>query len=133
MEEDLRILNVEYLSNHWSNFPQILNLSLGDQTQIKNALNEDDLHWKTVWIWLGIILVSYYQNASQHDDKCLRTICFPHFKDGLRGTYFPGSFILDLVPTTDGNERCTFAFTNIYSKWDISCSLGKQRVIILQK
>ena len=44
MEEDLKILKVEYLSNHWSDFPQILNLSLGDQTKIKNAWNEDDLH-----------------------------------------------------------------------------------------
>ena len=37
MEEDLKILKVEYLSNHCSNFPQILNLSLGDQTKIQNA------------------------------------------------------------------------------------------------
>ena len=37
MEEDLKILKVEYLSNHWSDFPQILDLSLGDQTKIENA------------------------------------------------------------------------------------------------
>ena len=37
MKEDLKILKVEYLSNHWLDFPQILNLSLGDQTKIKNA------------------------------------------------------------------------------------------------
>ena len=42
MEDDLKILKVEYLSNHCSDFPQILNLSLGDQTKIKNVLNEDD-------------------------------------------------------------------------------------------
>ena len=47
MEEDLKILKVEYLSNHWSDFPQISNLSLGDQTKIKNAWNKDDLQWKT--------------------------------------------------------------------------------------
>ena len=41
MEDDLKILKVEYLSNHWSDLPQILNLSSGDQT--KNAWNEDDL------------------------------------------------------------------------------------------
>jgi hypothetical protein len=40
-------LKFEYLSNHWSDLPQILNLSLGDQAQIKNASNEDDLQWKT--------------------------------------------------------------------------------------
>ena len=43
MEEDFKILKVKYLSNHWSEFPQILNLSLGDQTKIWNALNEDNL------------------------------------------------------------------------------------------
>ena len=37
IEDDLKILKVEYLSNHWSDWPQILNLSLGDQTKIKNA------------------------------------------------------------------------------------------------
>jgi hypothetical protein len=33
MEDDLNILIVEYLSNQWSDLPQILNLSLGDQTK----------------------------------------------------------------------------------------------------
>ena len=37
MEEDLKILKVEHLSNQWSDFPQILNLKLGDQTKAKNA------------------------------------------------------------------------------------------------
>ena len=42
MEEDLKIIKIEYLSNHWSDIPQIFNLSLGDQT--KNIpLNEGDL------------------------------------------------------------------------------------------
>jgi hypothetical protein len=51
MEDDLKILKVEYLSNHWSNLPQISNLSLGNQTKIKFGLKfemkmtseEDDL------------------------------------------------------------------------------------------
>ena len=47
MEDNLKILKVEYLSNRWSDFSQILNLSWGDQTKIKNAWNEDDLQWKT--------------------------------------------------------------------------------------
>jgi hypothetical protein len=34
MEDDLKILKVEYLSNHLSDPPQILNLSSGDQTKI---------------------------------------------------------------------------------------------------
>ena len=46
MEDDLKLYKVEYLSNHWSDFPQILNLSSGDQTKIKNTWNEDYLQWK---------------------------------------------------------------------------------------
>ena len=42
MEKDLKILKVEYISNHMSDFPQILNLSLGDQAKITNAGKEDD-------------------------------------------------------------------------------------------
>ena len=48
MEDDLKILKVEYLSNQWSDFHQILNLSLCDQTKIKSfkwrrTPMEDDL------------------------------------------------------------------------------------------
>ena len=46
MEDDLKILQVEYLSNYWSYCPQILNLLLGDQAKNKSAWNEDDLQWK---------------------------------------------------------------------------------------
>ena len=34
MEEDLKILKVEYISNHWSDLTQIWNLSLGDQNKL---------------------------------------------------------------------------------------------------
>jgi hypothetical protein len=34
MEDHLKILQVEYLSKNWSDPPQILKLSLGDQTKI---------------------------------------------------------------------------------------------------
>jgi hypothetical protein len=37
MEDNLKIEKVEYLSNHWLDLTQILNLSSGDQTKIKNA------------------------------------------------------------------------------------------------
>ena len=47
MEDDIKILKVEYLNKHWSDLPQILNFSTGDQTKIKNAWNEEDLQWKT--------------------------------------------------------------------------------------
>ena len=46
MEDDLEISKVKYLSHHWSDFPQILNLSLVEQTKITNAWNEDDIQWK---------------------------------------------------------------------------------------
>jgi hypothetical protein len=51
MEIDLKILKVEYLSNHYLELLQILNLSSGDQTKIKNAWTEDDLQWKTTSKW----------------------------------------------------------------------------------
>ena len=35
MEDDLKILKVEYLSNLSSDLPKMFNLSLGDQTKIK--------------------------------------------------------------------------------------------------
>jgi hypothetical protein len=38
MEDNLKILNVEYLSNHWSDFIQIVNLSWGDQTKVYRSL-----------------------------------------------------------------------------------------------
>ena len=35
MEDNLKVLKDEYLSNHWSDLPQILDLSSADQTKIK--------------------------------------------------------------------------------------------------
>ena len=43
MEDDLKILKVEYLSNHLSDLPQILNLSWGNQTKLDIVWNEDKL------------------------------------------------------------------------------------------
>ena len=43
MEDNLKVFNVEYLSNQWSNFPQVLNLHLGDQTKMENAWIQDDI------------------------------------------------------------------------------------------
>ena len=47
MEDDLKIFKAKYLSNHWLDFTQILNSSLGDQLKLKITWNEDDLQWKT--------------------------------------------------------------------------------------
>jgi predicted translin family RNA/ssDNA-binding protein len=49
MEDDLKILKIEYLSNHWSDLIQILNLSYVEQTKVYRILKvkttpmEDDL------------------------------------------------------------------------------------------
>jgi hypothetical protein len=45
LEDDLKILMVEYLSNPLLDLAHILNLRLGDRTRI--AVDEDDLLWKT--------------------------------------------------------------------------------------
>ena len=47
MEDDLKILKVEYFSNHLLDHTQILNLSLDNQQIFMNPLNEDDLQLKT--------------------------------------------------------------------------------------
>ena len=47
VEEEPKVLKLEYLSNNRSGFPQIWDLSSEDQTKIQNALNEDNLQWKT--------------------------------------------------------------------------------------
>jgi hypothetical protein len=40
MEDDLKILNIEYLSNHWLDLNQILNLSFkGTKPKYKEALD----------------------------------------------------------------------------------------------
>ena len=58
MEDDLKILKVEYLSNHSSDPPQILNLSSVDQTKI--------LEMKTIsnGVDLKILKVEYLSNHS---------------------------------------------------------------------
>ena len=48
MKDDLNILKVEYLINHWSDLPQIWNISSEEQTKIKNVWNEDNLQWNVV-------------------------------------------------------------------------------------
>ena len=52
-----------FLSDHWSDLPQILNFGLGDPTKIEDSLNEDNIHWKTTqniksWISLQPLISS---------------------------------------------------------------------------
>ena len=46
MGDDLKILKVKYLSNHLLDHTQILNSCLGNKPKFTNALNEDDNKWK---------------------------------------------------------------------------------------
>ena len=47
MEDDLKILKVEYIRNQLSDLTKISNWGSGDQIRIWNAWNEDHLKWKT--------------------------------------------------------------------------------------
>ena len=47
MEDDLKIWKFQYLSSHWSDLAQILNISTWDHTKVKKGFNEDNLQWKT--------------------------------------------------------------------------------------
>ena len=46
-DDDLKIWQVEYLSNHWSDLTQIWNWSYGIKSECTKVLNEDDLQRKT--------------------------------------------------------------------------------------
>ena len=46
MEDDLKILKVEYLSYHLLDLPHILNLRLMNQPKSKSHVNEDNLYIK---------------------------------------------------------------------------------------
>jgi hypothetical protein len=46
MEEDCKIIKVEFFSNQCSDLPQILNCSSGNQIKHKKALNEDKIQWE---------------------------------------------------------------------------------------
>jgi hypothetical protein len=71
MEDNLKILNVEYLNNHWSDFIQILNLCEGDQTKVyrsfrlKTTPMEDDLKISNVEYirnqWSDLIQISKFK------------------------------------------------------------------------
>ena len=47
MEDDLKILKVDYLSNHWSDLSQILTQAYKTKQKATKVSNEDDLQWKT--------------------------------------------------------------------------------------
>ena len=48
MEDDLKILKVEYLSNRLLDLTQILNFSYMTKPCFVNPSNEDNLQWKTI-------------------------------------------------------------------------------------
>ena len=46
MEDELKIIKVEYLSKHLLEHNQIFNIILDDKTIYYKTLNEDDHRWK---------------------------------------------------------------------------------------
>ena len=59
MEDDLKQLKVEYLSNHWSDLHQISNLSLGDHIKLKNSWNEENYFFTTD----TLLLILYFAKS----------------------------------------------------------------------
>ena len=59
MEEELKILKVEYLRNHSLDQTQILNLGLDDQTIFYNSLKE---RWPPMEEDLKLLKVEYLNN-----------------------------------------------------------------------
>ena len=65
MEDNLKILNVEYLGNHWSDLTQIFNISLLDQT------NEDDLQSPIEYLSNHLLDLTQILNLSLGDQTKL--------------------------------------------------------------
>ena len=70
MEEDLKISQIEYLSNHCLGFPQVLTLSSGEQTKIKKMF---EMKMSFIWRWPVIEEDLKYQklNISATTDQIL--------------------------------------------------------------
>jgi hypothetical protein len=66
-EDDLKIWEVEYISNHWSDLTQIWNLSYWDQTKVQKGTKwrqpqmEDDLQRKKTSKYLSNIWSDFTQ------------------------------------------------------------------------
>ena len=59
MEDDLKILKAEYLSCHWLDHPQILNLNWGKQTQMEKYFK---WRWPPMEDDFKILKVEYLSN-----------------------------------------------------------------------
>ena len=75
MEDDLKILKVEYLSNHRWDVPQILNLSLGNWTKIiclkgrRPPMEEDLKIWKVEYLsnhWTDLLQILNWSSEDQN-------------------------------------------------------------------
>ena len=68
VEDDLHLLKLEYLSNHWKDLPRILDLSYGDRTAIEycfkgmRPLMEDDIKISKLEDDLNILKLEYLSN-----------------------------------------------------------------------
>ena len=47
MDDYIKLLKVEFLSNHWLDIPQNLNLRSREKTTMKNRFNKDEIQWET--------------------------------------------------------------------------------------
>jgi hypothetical protein len=68
MEDDLKILKVEYLNNHSSDPPQILNLNLGEPNKNNKCLK---WRWPPMEDDLKILKVKYLSNHSSDPPQIL--------------------------------------------------------------
>ena len=119
MEDDLKILQVDYLSNHSSYTPQIFNLSSGDQTKIKNAWKEEDpCHSLPI---LNFSLAEYLKSLNLQDGP-------------QKWHYFPGSYPPTHSPSRHIINICDIEyFSNHWTDLPqiLNISLGDQTEINL--
>jgi hypothetical protein len=71
IKDDLKILNIEYLNNHWSDLIQILNLSYGDQTKVYRSFR---LKTTTNWQPLVISYAKFKLKLRGPHQKCTEAL-----------------------------------------------------------
>ena len=112
-----QISKVKYLSNHWSDLPQILNLGLYDQRELCKCFKwrrphmEDDLKWKTT------------SDIKSEISQQLLVGSSPNFK--LRLIWPKQTFQMFQMKTTSNERRPQMEDYLKYQKWDISATTSQ--------
>ena len=111
-----QISKVKYLSNYWSDLPQILNLGLCDQSKLYKCFKwrrhpmEEDLRWKTT------------SNTKSEISQQLLVWSSPNFKLMLR---WPTQTLqMFKIKTTSNGRRPQMEDYLKYQKWNISAATG---------